>query len=115
MMSHDAAIWSIDTSRYLPFTMTASADGKVRLANINRLGMRGKTTQAELFKVIYDPALKRFEFSEAKGLFDVNRLGSKYFLDTKSGVFRSVWNPQLNGAEYVASGGLGWVRVESVL
>ncbi|KAJ3292747.1 hypothetical protein HK104_005080 [Borealophlyctis nickersoniae] len=70
LLQQRACIWSLDTSKYLPFTASASADGTVLIVNSQKTELRlhknnrHKALQTALYKLEWDYVYKMFKFVE---------------------------------------------------
>lgn len=82
------------------------------ISNLDRLSDR-QFNQSELFTVKYHNDSHVFQFSDKKVTIPIRKDKlTQSFLDDSSGIYRGVFNPNLDACGYVAAGGIGWLRVE---
>ncbi|KAJ3333851.1 hypothetical protein HDU76_002572 [Blyttiomyces sp. JEL0837] len=117
--SHSACIWSIDNARFFPFVVSGSADGCVKLSNVNRIQQRThKPTPGFLYRLEWDAEEKRLIYINNIPDERMNQVFTKgdnpvQFFPPEVAIQKVATCKNQNCASWVASGGTaGIVRVE---
>lgn len=111
---HEATIWSLDKSPYLPFFLSTGADGISRIININRVFTKGALLQSNLFSLTYHSETQDYKFYGKKEDIEVKKdfnFGKSY-LSNDSGVYRGIFNPNYEACGLIATGGKRWARID---
>ncbi|KAI9092439.1 WD40-repeat-containing domain protein [Phlyctochytrium arcticum] len=118
--SHRACIWSLETSKFMPFLLAGGADGCVKFSNYLRSQRRSvRPVQYVLYRLNYDPSTDTYIFMEElpcelpQAPSRAENVALEYYLPEVA-IQKVAWNPNESCASWVASGGTsGLVRIET--
>jgi WD40 repeat protein len=108
----DAIITCVDSSPFFHFDLMTSADGTVRVLNRNQLPARMKTLTKPLFKI--DIIHNELVFLENVAYGGKKNGSTEIMFSLKVCVTEARWNVNKYSKEFIASGGLGWARIDDV-
>ncbi|KAI9137403.1 WD40-repeat-containing domain protein [Paraphysoderma sedebokerense] len=122
LLGHKGCVWSLATSLYHPFLASASADGSIRVINLNKGRSRFYTpVYNTLYELDYDKERQLLKMTDAVGTEEskanAHKQESQYvqYFPSEAAVQKVVWSTNPQSSCWLTSGGTeGIVRIEMV-
>ncbi|KAI8898686.1 WD40-repeat-containing domain protein [Globomyces pollinis-pini] len=113
VIEHYSAVWSLDYSPIAPLLASASADGVSMVVNLNQVAIKRRTVAQPIFKLDYNTLTEELTFIDSN---TERSLGTSFQAAQLYHPYMAIhcvrWNPNGETGEYLATGGIGWIRVE---